>query len=333
MTIIMGNAMEKKNSIYYINLKLLNCDLLITAFFAFFISSAVQASSLTYFRQMSGLEVKEALVAHRELYLKSKALRFLDCPLEMIERQWGGVQSVTLGISYLEQYLNEAKACEPNYASITKRCQQDLRLYRRKDKNEEIVSRKIEGEEMTNFVTRASSMQNEGLANAVISSLNQPTRCYTQRIATSLGYLLVGSAGYYQMECFTPLGRHFALGGPSFGVGIGAIAAYSMPNIDALNTLSYQMLLYQRPEKKTDHHTHYVTEIAAGVGCSIEHDFGRILREGQDAQSFLCDFRPAIGAGMATENIHSFLHRKRLNPLYMKLDNILDLGAMVRAQY
>lgn len=304
--------------------------LLITALCALFASTASHSSSLTFFKQMSGLKSKEAITAYRDLYAKSKQLRFLDCPIEMIERQWGGAQSVNLGISYLQEYIEEANEQQPNYASITKRCQHDLRIYRHKSKKEEIVSRAIKGRELANFVSQASSMKNRALMNGIIDTLNKPTLCYTQRIATSVGYVLVGSAGIYQIECFTPLGRHFTLAGPSFGVGIGAIAAYSMPNADALNALTYQILLYQKPEKRVNHLSHYVSEIAVGPGVSVETDLARTLRDRRDGRLYLYDLRPAVGAGIAVENIHSFLFRKKQSPLYMKLDSMVDLEAMAK---
>jgi len=284
-------------------------------------------SSLKYFKQMTGLEGDQAKTLHKELKEQSKTLSFLDCPIEMIERQWGGIHSVNLGLNYLQQYINESNNAVPNYDKITGECEKDLNIYRQKDKDGQIRSRAIVGDELNNFMATANA-QNQNLFMLVSTKLNQETRCYTQRADYSLGYLVVGNFGMHYLDCYTPLGRRFSLHGPAIGAGIGTIIASTVPNIDKYNALSHSIMLYQQKEKDVYHIKKTISKGAFFAGASVEHDKARYFLKRESGQSFFLDVRFSLGIGAAFMKVHSFTTRDDDNPLYIELGNVLNLQQM-----
>lgn len=306
-------------------------SMLTAALYVLLASSSSHSSTYTYLKQETLLHDREAKALHREIREQSRALRFLDCPLEMIERQWRGIESVNVGISYLEKFITESQQCKPNYAPIIDDCQNDLRLYKDLSRNNKIISRAIVGVERENFRNNISSSQNLALMNAIDEALNKPTLCYTQRFSWTGGYILTGSTGFSRMECYTPLGRRFIKRGPSIGVGIGVAALYSWPNLDSRNKPTYQILLYQSPEKKVKHVSNIIGEIALLGGANIEQDYARTFREEQDGLTYVFDIKPTIGLGVSETNNHTFYYQKELSPFYLPLRNVLDLKSMAQA--
>jgi hypothetical protein len=302
---------------------------LILGLFALLISHAGISSSLTYFKAITGFKGKQAKEYHKQLRAHSKKLSFLDCPIEMIERQWGGANSVNLGMRYLEQFLAESQKAESSYADIINECSRDLELYKNQDRMGKIRSRAIVGAELESFMA-STNIQNQALFNHVANAINQETRCYAQRLGASIGYLGTGTIGIHQLECYTPLGRRILFRGPALGMGVGYIANIWLPNIDSLNPAIHSMLLYQQEEKKVYHLSKGVFELALGGGMVIEHDMSRYFRQKTDGQNRVLDLKGAIGAGITVENVHSFMFRKDLSPLYIWLSDMNDLGQMAQ---
>lgn len=282
-----------------------------------------QASSLTYYKQMTLTNGEEAESQHYKIKEMSKKLSFLNCPIEMIERQWGGVQSVSLGMYYMEQFLNESRQLVPNYYPIGEACLHDLYIYRKNNAKGIIRSRAIVGNEYEQFLASATA-QNQILTGLVSQVLNKETICYSQRASLSLGYFLTANFGMHHFECYTPLGRRFIMRGPSIGYGIGAIAAATLPNIDQINSPSFTMLLHEQQEHKIYRNKKYVTKAALGIGAAIEQDFARMHREKTDGQYFLFDIRPSVGAGISNEVSHSFSWKKNKAPFYLALSQLLS---------
>lgn len=276
----------------------------------------------------TGLKGKEAKIGHSELYRMSSKLRFLNCPLEMIERQWGGTESVNLGLYYLNRLVAESKKDSPNINEIYRDCKSDLNIYRTKSSNNTIRSRKIENEELAQISQGPEQLADQNLNNLILSSINQPTRCYMQRAAGMAGYLVTMSAGVAEFECYTPLGRRFLMRGPSWGIGVGVIAAYTLPNFDQLNKATYKMLLYKQKEQKRVNMTKFINHSVLGPGVAFEHDFARAFRQRTDGQTFLYDARADVGLGIASEMVNFVLVKKDITPLYLELSKAIDLKNM-----
>lgn len=266
-------------------------------------------------------------------YLSKKA-NFLDCPIELIERQWRGSESVLRGADLMQRMLAESHSPNPNYKPLMKECMDTLESYRQMDRDGKIRARAIVGNEKAELFNQLSSTSQEGqrLMEIIADSINQETLCQTNRLVFQAGYILGLSSGAYKMNCVTPLGRRFKLRGPVLGVSFGVGASLSLPNIESRNPVTFSIALYKRSESRLWRMTNLVSTATTGFGLSAEHDMVRCYRGYNDSAKYIYDIKPAVGAGIFIEKTANLMGRSHQSPLYIKLVKANMLNHMQKKQ-
>ena len=290
-----------------------------------------------YIEKLTGLSGKDAQEEFKRIRVASKKIAFLDCPLEMIERQWNGSQSVLDGARFLSRFIDESEKSLPFYGDIARECKKKLNWYRNEDQKARIQAREISDLELASLKQDlALFTSNTGLFSAFVQSVNQPTLCQTKRVATKLAFGVGGSVGYYQIKCITPWGRRFILSGPSVGFGMGVIASVLLPSSnDLYQAQAYKLLLYKEKEKKWRQSDAYSGDIAVGMGITWEGDESKqyTIKENTDDIINQIEFNevlPSVGLGAMYENFYNFTQRKDIAPIYGNLSRVIDIQALTR---
>lgn len=272
------------------------------------------ASTLLYFQEISKTSGAEALKKHNYILETSNNLRFLDCPIELIERQWDGLESVIVGINYLQEFIKESGFVKPDYQAIYQRCLSSSYEFHNRERLGSAKGRYITYNEKRMLARKIS---NSALINLIYNKLNQDTLCYTKHQAIHLGAFIAGSIGRYQIECFTPLGRRFKLKGLSFGMGLGVGAAISLPSIKPFkDKLAYRLKLFFHPDKAFWYDTHMATTYAIGPGIIIE-DQPYSVEKGSIIGPK--GTKPSVGASICVEDLYNIMRQKFQSPFYMSL--------------
>lgn len=293
----------------------------------FFISQGSIAGTFTYFKELSKMSGAEAIDNHLRIEEISNKLSFLDCPIELIERQWDKIASVTAGIEYFQQFMRESEKAAPDYKSIEVACLETLTAYRNNDKrgfsHAGGISR-AQSDELYRRFSKLGAAKEDALINELISKLNQDTLCYTEHVALHAAVFLGFSVGRYQMECFTPLGRRFKLKGPSIGSGMGVGAGLSLPKGGvSKNSLAFRFKLYKLREQSRWYVSHSSTTYALGAGVAIE---AQHYPRDKDSMIHGEDNNPSVGMSVYVEDLYNFMRKKHQSPFYMSLvsANLLD---------
>lgn len=288
------------------------------------ISSLGLASTFGYLQELSGLSKLEAHEKHQRIKEKSQELSFLDCPIELIERQWQGPESVKIGIQYFQEYLLAYSNKSDQYQTISDRCSKTLLEYKINDIDGIVKGRAIsyqEKEELKSELLKQSPLVDKNFIEILVSYLNESTVCQSNRIALGASTMIGGSIGICHMQCFTPLGRRFKLLGPSIGLGLGAGAYVSLPNLKSKNRLSYHFQLYKRSEGQWWYSSNSSTTLAVGPGIAVESDLPHWVSDGEREKGMLHDhdLRAAGGINFSIEDIYNYMREKKLSSFYYHL--------------
>jgi hypothetical protein len=288
----------------------------------FFIASAWaltgNATTLNYLQEVLNIPNSEAHEINKVILDKSKKLDFLKCPIELIEHQYNGADSVYNGINFLEQFLKESTQVDTDYESIHDNCLDRRDFYRLAEKQKKISRRELGTQELLDLFNYLPNIHPK-ISNIILDSVNQETKCYTKRTSVSGAFLLSMSIGFYEMECYTPLGRRFELTGPSFGIGAGFGTSISLPNSENFfNPLAYSFLLYERSPKDSWFMTNMSSSLVYGIGVALEQD-NKLLISKRQHMIYNNDFRPAIGYNLNAELIAQIMFKKHLKPFFAKL--------------
>lgn len=281
------------------------------------------ASGFSYYKQMTTESEQDAKLSYKHIKKMSAHSAYLDCPIELIERQWRGSESVLTGSDFLRRFINESKNETPNYMPLYQECLRVLLDYRRMDRDGMLRARAIVGSEREELFaqlgSQCQSQEDQILMDVVADSINQETWCQTQRLAVQAGYIAGVGIGGYKMECVTPLGRRFKLRGPSIGIALGVGATLSLPNMDSKNPISYSIALYKQAESRLWTMTNFIGTGATGAGWAVEQDVARRYRGYSDSAKYLYDLRPAVGLGIFAEKALHLMSKDDQSPLYIKL--------------
>ena len=280
-------------------------------FFIFFFSHMSFASLFSYVEEITKLPDPEARILTKEVKFQSKKLRVLDCSLELIERQWGGSESVQKGIEYLLEFLKESTQADPDYITIQDMCLDSLDDFNLREKQNLIHSKALSNQEIEQLKL-ILIQENSELADIIISSFNQETLCHTSWTSASASIFLGMSLGKLRMDCFTPLGRRFKLVGPSIGLGLGIIGAtLTLPNSSRLhNPLTHTIKLFERSPSKFWLLSNRSSTFARGVGMTIIEDRSNIYKK---------DIRTALGLNIYSEITSQILREIKQPSFYLKL--------------
>jgi hypothetical protein len=171
---------------------------------------------------------------YNQLEHDSDLINFFDCPIELIERQWGGSRSVIIGTKILEQFIDEIENPTGALSQLITKCEDQLAIFRQDSKNGNIRSRSIVLDEYDNLVGLLHSGKRLPLMNEILGAINQKTSCYSNGYSVSIGQVIAFGTGYCNMECYSPLGRRFTLRGISYSYGVGAGVIATLPNIKSM---------------------------------------------------------------------------------------------------
>jgi hypothetical protein len=275
------------------------------------------ADSLAYFEALTHKRGPEAMVLHDEIQATSIVLRILNCPITLIERQWGGLFSVKEGIYYLKEYLNISQTHEPDFEKINKSCMATLERYEQQKPSDLFLARALTVEEIEAIKNLSAP---DILLKLVLEHVNQDTLCYANRMSFILAAGLGISIGKYSMECYTPLGRRFRLKGPSLGFVTGMGSAVSLPNRSSMSpTLSYRFSLFERSDEDIWNIKNKSKIFASVLGFSAQHDKHKNMSSKKEGMLFDYDFKATMGGGVFFDKSYQLMSKKDLVPLYIKL--------------
>jgi hypothetical protein len=309
----------------------------LTIFF-FIAPQILYASSLNHYEIISGvyqnkISKKEARKEYKKLRKESYLLRFLNCPIELIEKQYNGLESVKAGLLYLEAFVLNNYESAMRFQDIEQDCQTELSYYKSRSRSNVIKSRAISEDEIAQWLLSSQTMQSQessALIHFISSMLNQDTLCYSNRTALDLAYGIGGSIGNTSVECFTPFGRHFILSGPTIGFGLGAMNALSLPNTSLLPSApNWSLKLYeQRYQNHILHETHLSVPFAFLGGANVD-----IKSNKSTPMIYKHELKPLIGSGIMLEHTHNFLRQRNRRPIYFALSKVLNLEALCARFY
>ena len=186
-------------------------------------SHTVSAFGLNHMEIMMGVYTqgtpkKDARIAYKSLRKASKALSFLDCPMKLIDMQYNGIESVLIGAQILSSYVENSAMSMSQFEGLMSGCENTLGAYQRDVKAKKVRSRAVSDQEIMGLMgqfNKSMTPAQMAIAGLVMNSVNQDTVCYVQRNAIEIALGIGGSIGNTVAECFTPMGRHFILSGPS----------------------------------------------------------------------------------------------------------------------
>lgn len=284
---------------------------------ALIFSQTSLADSLVYFETLTHKRGPEAKVIHEEILRASQKLQILECPITLIERQWGGLSSVKDGIYYLQEYINISENENPDFESINTSCNLTLERYQRFELSGFSRARALltsDLEEIKNI--RASSR----LINLILESVNQDTLCYANRTSIMLAAGIGMSAGKYKMECYTPLGRRFRLRGPSVGIVGGIGGAISLPDRKSRNhAFAYRFSLFLRSEEELWKIKNNSKSFASIFGMNAQHDTHKNKGSKKESMFYEYDLKAAVGGGIFADKTYQLMSKKDLSPLFIRL--------------
>jgi len=287
------------------------------------LAEAALASSYSYFEEITGMSGNEAKKEHQCIIDWSNEWSFLDCPIELIERQWQGPESVKIGIDYFLQILKESLKDKPIYKTISEKCLETLNNYRKKDLHGLVAGRALleyERESLWQELPEQASLKEKDLIGLVVAHINEPTQCQINRVALNMAAMIGGGIGLYQMDCFTPLGRRFKLRGPSIGLGLGLGGSVVLPKRKAKNRLAYNYKLYQLAESSWWKMHYNSLNLSLVVGVSIESDRPHWASKELNGEMLYNKYsRPALGLHASIEDIYNYMRLKKQEPFYLKL--------------
>lgn len=304
----------------------------IAVFFSFILifSPVALANGLAFFKEITKLTGSEAENEYQHIIDVSTQWDILECPIELIERQWQGPESVRIGTQFFLQIIKESSNAKPDYKYINDECLKILTSYRERDIIGTVDSRVISNIEILDIISAFSmynSLKEKALIKIIVDNLNSKTLCQMSRVSVNLSFMIGGGIGSMQMNCFTPFGRRFKLSGPSIALGLGFGASVVLPKSHKKNQSTYKFKLYKSSlnSMKYTHHTSKLISIIAGLA----HESDRPHWASEDRSGEMIhknNWNPVIGVHFAIDDVYNYLKYKKQSPLYFKFINsgILD---------
>lgn len=297
-----------------------------------FTNSNLLAFGLNHFQILAGvhkgnMSYKESLIAYKNLQYASAALDFLDCPFELIDKQYNGIESVIQGGKYLAAYFTNPKTTP--FQEIMLECKKELNRYHAGVDAGTIKSRAVSDGEIQAFMAELSnkniSASEQMLAGLVTNLVNLDTLCYSKNINAKLALGIGGSVGVSRVECFTPTGRHFILRGPSLGFGFGFMSALKLANSSLLPSApSWSFKLYEKNyEQRWSHESNKNASLGFVIGASTD------VKTPFSPMRYNYDIQPLVGGGFMSENMQSFYVKRSSFPLYYGLNQVINLKDFV----
>lgn len=292
--------------------------------------SNLNAFSLNHVEYMSSaytqnISKKDVLRVYKELRNQSKGLSFLDCPINLIEQQYNGIESVLVGTKFLNIYFSHNNLSIKEYKNLIIECENTLRKYQEDTRQKVVQPREVTQDEIQTFINTMTSdkASNQlGVGSLVLNSINQSTVCYARRTAFEASYFIGGSMGSTAAECFTPMGRHFLFIGPSIGYGVGFMGAVVLPNPRVLPTVpNWSFKLYEQKSTRFFHEHHNRVQAGLGVGATSEFKNSK-----SSPKKFKKEANALAGWGAMAEHTHNLLFYVPLRSLYFSLSKAVDLN-------
>jgi hypothetical protein len=240
--------------------------------------------------------------------------------------QYNGIESVLIGTKILQRYFDNNSMSMSQFQGLMTECENTLQAYERNARHSLIQSRTItpdESQALALLITQDMSPHQMALVGLVMNTINQDTVCYVQRTAVEIALGLGGSLGTISAECFTPMGRHFLLSGPSIGYGLGIMTAVTVPNTPLLPSApNWQFKLYEQSATSPFFHEKH-RSIQSGLLLGTAHEY---KSSPLSPMRYRQDIKALVGWGGMIEKTHNFTYYTPLNSLFFSLHKVVDLN-------